>query len=66
MSTRRLKLAWKYRRLLWKYRGAIRKRREIAAVAGTMGALLLANWAYHHSARRGVGRPLPQTGKHSK
>ena len=33
LTTRNVKLAWKYRRVLWKYRNLIRHRREIAAFA---------------------------------
>ena len=33
LTTRNVKLAWKYRRALWKYRNVIRHRREIAGVA---------------------------------
>ncbi len=54
ITTRKLKFAWKYRRLLWKYRGAIRgavgARNEIArgiAAAGVvLAAAILAHRAY--------------------
>ena len=49
ITPRKLKFAWKYRRLLWKYRTVIRYRYEIAggiAVAATvLAAGILANRA---------------------
>jgi hypothetical protein len=33
ITTRKLKLGWKYRKYLWKYRGLIRHRREIMGLA---------------------------------
>jgi hypothetical protein len=42
-NARKLKLAFKYRRLLWKYRGLYRHRRMIAglAIAGAASAVVL-------------------------
>jgi hypothetical protein len=39
MTIRKIKLAWKYRRLLWKYRRVIAHRRQIAAGAVAAAAL---------------------------
>lgn len=45
MTLRKMKFAWKYRRVLWKYRNAIRHRRAIGAAtlaaACGVGAMML-------------------------
>ncbi len=42
MTVRKVKLAWKYRRLRWKYRKLLARRREIAGAA-LIGAVVLAS-----------------------
>ncbi len=55
ITTRKLKFAWKYRRLLWKYRGAIRcavrARKEIAGGIAAAGVVLAAGILAHRAYR---------------
>jgi len=49
-NTRKLKLAWKYRRLLWKYRRLYQHRRKIAglALAGAASAGVVVAFLGHN------------------
>jgi hypothetical protein len=51
VTARKLKLAWKYRRLLWKYRGVIRHRKEIAGGIAAAGFMLAAGILAHRAHR---------------
>jgi hypothetical protein len=48
ITVRKVKLAWKYRKPLWKYRALIRRRKQIAGIAGAGAAAFL---VWHFAAR---------------
>ncbi|MBZ5728232.1 MAG: hypothetical protein LAP87_25000 [Acidobacteriia bacterium] len=53
INTKKLQLAWKYRKYLWKYRALVRHRWDIAAVAAT-GVLIAALALAGGSSSRGA------------